>query len=970
MSPHQAAPAASMLAEPEGRPKIRIKLPDPFDSGNNKDEGESAEEVGQDGQKLAAPVPAPSVNKPMKPLEEQQSHSKTDVGRDLPPAENGEHGACTMTPQLPVVLPEDYLCPGACPYSVKLPVGDCTKACIQGKRCAEFNPGLVFGDPITMECEPACGKDLDMKVVGCAKCSAIGVCEECLPGPFGVTGFKLSADGTQCINMFAEVMMVIYIIFGIAVVYLVYYLLLLACRPTTPAREKNLEKALAHRTSNKPTTADGSLWPFWSTSVLTDDIAGQGVMQYFTWNLWLSLVALALALGAYMAYLPGSGEEKLIDEVNGAVCGAGKHMNEIHSLVQLRDVLDVLKLASHEHWSPHQLPMSFMQQVVITDESSDVVPDQVLPKDLLSRDEADPIGKYFPVDRRMFLYLIPTYLAAFFMTIALAWWQERHTAKWVQRKGGLHFYANMVNGLGRDCTDPKALHEHVQKACPDLVGVSIAYDVNQTYGDLELLCDDWCHADRVEPDEFSREAGASAYKRQTAWIDPYLVDVGPRDHDPKPEEGLAALKGTGRAVLVFKTNQARNECARKGLPDFEGNKLEVHNLDSEPLGVLWCNFRTGGIWMNILRASGLFVAVMIGWLLLFIPYAMDIMMASNVPGQHRSALEEFVLGLFISVGNAIIAIMVEVVADWAGVRHASQRHVVVLLLGFTCVFTNTMLDILMALSAVKGATLNAAFEGGRVGYQEEFVKEMFTLIWPSYLLLPYVIAPFFTHILMYWLGVWIVRSRDCEAGAAKKALEAPPVDVVGRYYDYCNNFSISIFLLLFTAEESYQIMLFLALSMVMLFCIDRTMLLRFATIEYYTNPALARWFSRVFGIPIGFLAATTAWWGWKAGYLPHLNTPWGGEYCIPALTFIVHLACYWSLLEMGRPTTEEIPETYEEMSRRMRFAGKHFNYWNTNLALCLRVKYLKEHVPNSEHLIPFAGNKELSDRSAKGADYA
>merc|ERR1719453_222339 len=136
-------------------------------------------------------------------------------------------------------------------------------------------------------------------------------------------------------------MMVLYSILGVVALYLVYQMIGMACRPTT---------------------ADGSLWPFWSTSVFTDDIAGQGVMQFFTWNLWLSLVALALALGAYMAYLPGSGEEKLIDEVNGAVCGAGKHMNEIHSLVQLRDVLDVLKLASHEHWSPHQLPMSFMQQ--------------------------------------------------------------------------------------------------------------------------------------------------------------------------------------------------------------------------------------------------------------------------------------------------------------------------------------------------------------------------------------------------------------------------------------------------------------------------------------------------------------------------------------------------------------------------------------------------------------------------------
>lgn len=45
------------------------------------------------------------------------------------------------------------------------------------------------------------------------------------------------------------------------------------------------------------------------------------------------------------------------------------------------------------------------------------------------------------------------------------------------------------------------------------------------------------------------------------------------------------------------------------------------------------------------EASGLFIAVMIGWLLLFVPYAMDVMMVARTPGMKSTVpFADLVLG--------------------------------------------------------------------------------------------------------------------------------------------------------------------------------------------------------------------------------------------------------------------------------------------------------------------------------------
>ena len=49
-------------------------------------------------------------------------------------------------------------------------------------------------------------------------------------------------------------------------------------------------------------------------------------------------------------------------------------------------------------------------------------------------------------------------------------------------------------------------------------------------------------------------------------------------------------------------------------------------------------------------------------------YAMDYIFYASVPGQAPSFTEDFLLGLLISLGNAIVGNAVEIVVGWCGIR--------------------------------------------------------------------------------------------------------------------------------------------------------------------------------------------------------------------------------------------------------------------------------------------------------------
>jgi len=304
------------------------------------------------------------------------------------------------------------------------------------------------------------------------------------------------------------------------------------------------------------------------------------------------------------------------------------------------------------------------------------------------------------------------------------------------------------------------------------------------------------------------------------------------------------------------------------------------------------------------------------------------------------------------------------------------------------------------MEVAKGTSLDEAFEGHRVGYDAALAEGIVAIIIPGYLIIPYIAAPFFLFVLPYWVSRWIVRSRSVGIREAERALEAPPFDVVPwRYSDFVNNMTVCLTMLLFTTPASSTVMTTLVFSFALIFCIDKYLLLRGTSVMMYTSNKLAKNFSRLFAFPTACLAGITAWWGVKAGVLPS----WA-----PYAAAALHIPVYLMLLEFLRPVErmlryervakmvgqeqlkdeEEEPDaeahqgvfgrlrsattlhlrgpstdkTYFDVQEQLHREGKHYTYWNTNPALCLRHRYLGEFVPGADQrLAPFSHGKVQVD---------
>merc|ERR1719393_333499 len=105
-------------------------------------------------------------------------------------------------------------------------------------------------------------------------------------------------------------------------------------------------------------------------------------------------------------------------------------------------------------------------------------------------------------------------------------------------------------------------------------------------------------------------------------------------------------------------------------------------------------------------------------------------------------------------------------------------------LAFLFCLLNVVADIWMTVKIAKGTHLDEAFEGDEVGYDKVVVRELFALIVPGYLFVPYLLEPFVEYVLPYWVYRWLVRSdARFSPREAEKALEPPEMDIVWRYAD-------------------------------------------------------------------------------------------------------------------------------------------------------------------------------------------
>eukprot|EP00928_Gymnodinium_smaydae_P096942 TRINITY_DN8667_c0_g1_i1.p1 TRINITY_DN8667_c0_g1~~TRINITY_DN8667_c0_g1_i1.p1 ORF type:complete len:1121 (+),score=265.78 TRINITY_DN8667_c0_g1_i1:41-3403(+) len=439
-------------------------------------------------------------------------------------------------------------------------------------------------------------------------------------------------------------------------------------------------------------------------------------------------------------------------------------------------------------------------------------------------------------------------------------------------------------------------------------------------------------------------AAAAAPVRKGAFFDEVLLrTVGLQEEQP------LAFRGSGTAFVVFNTRAARDAAidmaASRRLAPLRTNRhgrdrwhhLALRPAPCEPVSIQWEHFTTWSHFYHKIALGVLFMFLtIILWFLLYLPYAAFYAELVVIPGLEPSASQDLMLGFLIALGNALLAVVIDKVTGWAGFLYKDARDETVLALAFIFTLVNTVFDLGMVAVVARGAMLEDAFVGQETGYDTAIAREIFSLIVPGYLLVPYLAGPFFERVAPYWLSKILIRTHArVQLRQATLALRCPDFDICWRYSDILNNTTICMALLYFRSSASWKVMVCLLFFVLLIYCIDKYLLLNAATTTIYDTRRLSIAFARWWCVPTGVLAGLVAFWGYKVGAVENLLICFG----FPLVHCVLFLMVIRWIEELC-PETQDSQLTYREALQSLQRSCRPWDFFNTNPVFCLRSRCL------------------------------
>jgi hypothetical protein len=838
-------------------------------------------------------------------------------------------------------------CDSSCPFSLFLPDDPCHKVCVKANGCGKMHPTRSFADKKTKECVATCGVKQRHRIVGCKACARTGICKKCVPG------FTVSKDGKHCTDDYQAFWFSVYGIIGGSVFLLVIYMYNLSQRPTI--NDEVLEHALMHRDHRKvwQERDDQAFhqFDFSNTDVLSTDISGQGVLLYFGFVMFCCCLAGVLLVGAFVAY-------------------------EFSSLKVHRDVFK---------------------------DDKDGVAQQCSAKtEHLAETSLEAYDHY---NIRMFICMASTYVVVLIGSMLFVWYQTNLSYRWDEENSTHEDYACRADGLPEDATDPVELRDFFQESLDaelrkrnytneplHVVGVSIAYDYKEHQDIIENSVKDWVEdlevqkerrnwigrpvresslnvitdadGNRTDADGNRRNCGRSlASVLKLEFLDYFFwgscKEQPERQHHEEQlvrskqiKSILEGLPSSGCTYIIVSQPVVVDILLEifngPDAPRFRNSTaFKITEVLSEPPSLYWENFTEMNFWPRIVFGGFVVLMTIILWLCFYLVYALSYSSYVSIPGAKPSFFQDTLLGLLVAVGNAIVAQVVDSVTQWSGFRQKDRRDIAILSMAFLATLLNTACDLWMVMQIAQGVQLTNDFQGKNEGYDHVIAEELFSLIVPGYLILPYIATPIIEHVLPYIMGQWYIRSRKTSLRDAEACIACPEFDICWRYSDIMNNFTICSLMLTFVTPYSYRVMCWLVIFLIMILAIDKYKLLRQTSQTFYTTRRLDDAAQLWWSFPTGILATITVWWACKAELLPWMK---GQHKFLCALGFCVHVALYLVLWTIARglvPEAKTETMQYKTMCEKLWEEGKVWSYFNTNPVFCLRSKYLDVKEPGA-----------------------
>mmetsp|Transcript_36149 Transcript_36149/g.84718 ORF Transcript_36149/g.84718 Transcript_36149/m.84718 type:complete len:1096 (-) Transcript_36149:116-3403(-) len=928
-------------------------------------------------------------------------------------------------------VPLGTSCPTACPYSQGLDDDQCFKACVTPEYCKALHPFRIFADEVSQLCTPSCGSKAEDIITGCMECESVGVCKRCSSMTVLSADGKECKDYWKAIwkavymaGVAAIVGSVLYLVYLQTRPVVAPHTLAYATghrEVCMPWRQTEMQRG-QWTWEKLPLTTKS-----WEV-----EVSGIGTILYFRWMIFLICMGLFLFatlgitynvaledLSLNLARFDITDFHEYVDEVlSREVCP-----NATQRIP--KDALDVVALQTGSSSIPNSndTALALLEADAEADRPrirsfrkiSFRMKPKVRPRTNMgeNRDPWElPAGTIDGFRNRMVVSNIIIYLVMCIASLEFSRRQMAYARDWDSSRPSHRQYAVKVKGLPPSATDAAELQRFFQE-CIDkhtapsetlkVIGVSIAYDYYNSMGSvvnaLQQITQSWSDAfdeqldrtfgsdDAIPGSPYSSEVPTPSSKTPLSSMaktadraaelmqkytkrsrdvqDPNMVS------EEELEEIIQGAKCYGYAYVVMSSLQGKeillDIADRIGL-SYQGSKLIIKPSKADPHGVAWENFSSyfDGAHLYFRHAS-IIGFLMFIWVAVYVPYAVYNMLAVVVDGE-MNHLQDTVLGALIAVGNALVTITIEMMAQQFGFREKDWRETVTMIGIFIAMTVNTAFDVWVVMIVLKGMAKSMAVYGTLdvMHYHRILAKELFMLIVPGYILTPYVICPVFEDWLPAWMERRRIRSTEgLSRAAAQVRYKYKDFDVTWRYSDILTNFTICIASIMFSTHHMYLMMLFVVLYLVLVLVLDQYRLVRQTSKTFIVTESLNEVFSYWWSIPTGFLGSITVHWWHETD---SVRESLGGDaarfsgYIGMVAFMVVHVVLYCGLLRLlvnWMPTPPKHTVMYKDMCEVRLSEMDGATYFNTNPVHVLKTWLFPEAFPVGErNCMPYVQGKE------------
>jgi len=443
--------------------------------------------------------------------------------------------------------------------------------------------------------------------------------------------------------------------------------------------------------------------------------------------------------------------------------------------------------------------------------------------------------------------------------------------------------------------------------------------------------------------------------------------------EPSPEmssEKLATTcKSSYMAIVVFNTEEDRDQALQKGDLTFREQPLTLTNEEAEPLGVMWNNLEVPreAMGMRLIQSILIIVVSLLTWaLVVYVPYAIYAGSFTYQNGDEPSFVVEKLMSVAVAMGNLIIYFVCFIAAERIGYAFEDKVQGVYLVMYVIAILLNLALDMFItAILAYRVADgTNARTVDGVLirdlnswheilqtyELQKELGEQLFTYGWYSTYFLPFVLEAlglgwFMFHIARRW-----VRANPYLKGmAAEKAMQMfVPMDSA-RYGDLIVNVMVAELIWFVPSGYAAPAFLFLIFSHLFILALDYHRVLRWVPAFAFASDVID-WFAHtLMMIPIGFIPAAMVF---KRNCV-HKGSDSDDGFCVgdwrlawmTVAAFVGHCCLHYLALKYvvpmcGSGVHKKTDAPYEKCA-----ASVAPSFFNTNAMNCLRSKHVYKHDP-------------------------